>query len=57
MRVFDIPSSAPFLRTLLSALVDGRLLEGFLARENPERLAQATLYLPTQRACRMARGC
>lgn len=55
MRVFNIPSSAPFLRTLLSALVDGRLIEGFRARENPELLAQATLYLPTQRACRMAR--
>ena len=55
MHVFNIPSSAPFLHTLLSALVDGRLIEGFRARENPERLAQATLYLPTQRACRMAR--
>lgn len=55
MHVFNIPSSAPFLHTLLSALVDGHLIEGFRARENPERLAQATLYLPTQRACRMAR--
>ncbi|CAM5516518.1 Inactivated superfamily I helicase OS=Afipia felis OX=1035 GN=NCTC12722_00055 PE=4 SV=1 [Afipia felis] len=55
MRVFDIPSSAPFLRTLLSALADGRLIEGFDPHENPELLAQATLYLPTQRACRMAR--
>lgn len=55
MPVFNIPSSAPFLHTLLSALVDGRLIEGFRARGAPERLAQATLYLPTQRACRMAR--
>ncbi|GAA3843870.1 double-strand break repair protein AddB [[Pseudomonas] carboxydohydrogena] len=55
MHVFNIPSSAPFLHTLLSALVDGRLIENFRARENPELLAQATLYLPTQRACRMAR--
>ena len=55
MPVFNIPSSAPFLRTLLEALVDGRLIEGFHARAEPERLAQATLYLPTQRACRMAR--
>lgn len=55
MRVFNIPSSAPFLHTLLSALVDGRLIEGFHARKNPDRLAQATLYLPTQRACRIAR--
>lgn len=55
MRVFNIPSSAPFLHTLLSALADGRMIEGFHAHKNPERLAQATLYLPTQRACRMAR--
>ena len=55
MPVFNIPSSAPFLRTLLEALVDGDLIKGFRAREEPERLAQATLYLPTQRACRMAR--
>ncbi|AEI01211.1 double-strand break repair protein AddB [Afipia carboxidovorans OM5] len=55
MRLFNIPSSAPFLRTLLTALADGRLIEGFEARKNPERLAEATLYLPTQRACRMAR--
>ena len=55
MRVFSVPVSAPFLRSVISALVDGRLVEGFEARANPERLAQATLYLPTRRAGRMAR--
>jgi ATP-dependent helicase/nuclease subunit B len=55
MRVFSVPSSAPFLRTLIAGLVDGRLVEGFEARAHPERLAQATLYLPTRRAGRMAR--
>ncbi len=55
MRVFNIPSSAPFLRTLVGALVDGRLIPGFVARGNPELLATATLYLPTRRAGRMAR--
>lgn len=55
MRVFNIPSSAPFLRTLITALVDGRLVDGFEARTRPERLATATLYLPTRRAGRMAR--
>jgi ATP-dependent helicase/nuclease subunit B len=55
MRVFNVPASAPFLRTLIAALVDGRLVEGFTARANPDRLAQATLYLPTRRAGRMAR--
>src|SRR5450755_3854283 len=55
MRVFSVPVSAPFLRTVICALVDGRLIEGFEARANPEILAQATLYLPTRRAGRMAR--
>jgi ATP-dependent helicase/nuclease subunit B len=55
MRVFNVPASAPFLRTVIAALVDGRLVEGFTARANPDRLAQATLYLPTRRAGRMAR--
>jgi ATP-dependent helicase/nuclease subunit B len=55
MRVFNVPASAPFLRTVIAALVDGDLVKGFNARANPERLAQATLYLPTRRAGRMAR--
>ncbi len=55
MRVFSVPASAPFLRTLIDALVDGKLVNGFNARAHPERLAEATLYLPTRRAGRMAR--
>ncbi len=55
MRVFSVPVSAPFLRTVIAALVDGRLVDGFEARTHPEKLAQATLYLPTRRAGRMAR--
>ena len=55
MRVFSVPASAPFLRTVIAALVDGRLVDGFQARAHPERLAQATLYLPTRRAGRMVR--
>ncbi|HEX7882509.1 MAG TPA: double-strand break repair protein AddB [Afipia sp.] len=55
MRVFNVPPSTPFLHTVISALVDGRLIAGFDARANPERLADATLYLPTRRAGRMAR--
>src|SRR6202046_1538817 len=55
MRVFSVPVSAPFLRTVIAALVDGRLVEGFDARAHPEKLAWATLYLPTRRAGRMAR--
>lgn len=55
MRVFNVSPSAPFLHTVIAALVDGRLVEGFDARANPERLADVTLYLPTRRAGRMAR--
>jgi ATP-dependent helicase/nuclease subunit B len=55
MRVLSIPSSVPFLRSVVAALIDGRLIEGFEARGNPLNLAQATLYLPTRRAGRLAR--
>src|ERR1700681_697519 len=55
MRVFSVPVSVPFLRTVIAALVDGRLVDGFEARTHPEKLAEATLYLPTRRAGRMAR--
>src|SRR5262245_12196229 len=49
-RVFTIPASAPFLPTLIGALRDCRLGVG----ADPLALAQATLFLPTRRACRLA---
>jgi ATP-dependent helicase/nuclease subunit B len=52
-RVFTIPSSAPFLPTLIEALNSGKL--GFAVADDPFGLAAATLYLPTRRACRLAR--
>src|SRR3954470_4312130 len=55
MRVFSVPLSVPLLRTVIAALVEGRLVDGFEARAHPEKLAQATLYLPTRRAGRLAR--
>jgi ATP-dependent helicase/nuclease subunit B len=55
MRVFSIPVSVLFLRTVIAALVDGRLVNGFEARTDPAKLAEATLCLPTRRAGRMAR--
>src|SRR6187401_1387791 len=55
MHVLSVPVSAPFLRTVVAALVDGRLVDGFEARTDPAKLAQVTLYLPTLRAGRMAR--
>jgi ATP-dependent helicase/nuclease subunit B len=55
MRVLSVPLSVPFLRSVVGALVDGRLVTGFEARKEPAKLAQATLYLPTRRALRVAR--
>ena len=54
-RVFNIPASAPFLRTLFEYLLAGKLIPGFPATGDPLALAEATLYLPTRRACRLAR--
>src|SRR6516225_6755328 len=54
-RIFTIPPSAPFLPTLIRALIRGELVEGFPAGGDPLALAAATLYLPTRRACRLAR--
>ena len=53
--VFNIPASAPFLPTLIGSLRAGRLVPGFPAGDDPLALAAATLYLPTRRACRLAR--
>src|ERR1700704_2800093 len=53
-RVFTVPPSAPFLNTLIGALQDGRLIEGFPGAD-PLALADATLFLPTRRACALAR--
>ncbi len=53
--VFNIPASAPFLPALIDALREGRLVKGFPASRDPLALARATLYLPTRRACRLAR--
>src|SRR5258707_1095491 len=54
-RVFTIPSSAPFLPTLIHALVAGGLVPGFPALSDPLALARAPLYLPPRRAFRLAR--
>ena len=53
--VFNIPASAPFLPVLIDALRAGKLIPGFPASGDPLALAAATLYLPTRRACRLAR--
>ena len=42
-RVFTIPASAPFIPTLIRALLDGKLVPGFPAARDPLALAEATL--------------
>src|SRR5919201_5062020 len=54
-KVFTIPPSVPFVPTLVRALFDGTLVPGFPPTHEPLALARATLYLPTRRACRLAR--
>src|SRR6516225_8619578 len=49
-RVFTIPSAAPFLPTLSRALLDGVLVDGFPGAGGATALADATIYVPTQRA-------
>jgi ATP-dependent helicase/nuclease subunit B len=53
--VFNIPASAPFLPVLIDALRAGKLVPGFPASGDPLELTHATLYLPTRRACLLAR--
>ncbi|WP_181708608.1 double-strand break repair protein AddB [Chthonobacter rhizosphaerae] len=55
-RVFTIPPGAPFLPTLVDALLDGVLIEGRRFRDDPLALADVTLYLPTRRAARALSG-
>ncbi len=52
-RVYTIPPSAPFLPSVIRALRDGRLIEGFTP--GPLDYADVTIFLPTRRACRLAR--
>ncbi len=52
-RVFTIPPSVPFLPALIGALREGGVVDGFAPE--PLGFADATLFLPTRRACRLAR--
>src|ERR1044071_8669763 len=54
-RVFTVPASVPFVSTVIRALTEDRLGLGFPSGGDPLALADATLYLPTRRACRLAR--
>lgn len=54
-RIYSVPASVPFLPTVVRALVDGALVPWPQGDRDPLALAGATLYLPTRRACRLAR--
>ncbi|MDB5568925.1 MAG: Double-strand break repair protein AddB, partial [Hyphomicrobiales bacterium] len=50
--VCTIAPGAPFLPTFARALLDGRIVAGFPAKDDPAALADATIYVPTRRAAR-----
>ena len=51
-KVASIPPGAPFLPTLVNALLTGELIEGFSPGTDPLALADATIWVPTRRAAR-----
>jgi len=53
-KVFSIAPSQPFLSVLVDSLREGRLIEGFDARD-PLQLSRCHFYVPTQRAARALR--
>jgi ATP-dependent helicase/nuclease subunit B len=50
--VSSIPPSAPFLSTLVDALLTGKLVEGFAPNDDPLALSSVTIWVPTRRAAR-----
>jgi ATP-dependent helicase/nuclease subunit B len=50
--VFTIAPGAPFLKTFVEALLDGRIVSRFSRALPPLAMADATIYVPTQRAAR-----
>ncbi|MDL2406420.1 double-strand break repair protein AddB [Rhizobium calliandrae] len=56
-RILTIPAGLPFLKTLASALCDGRLTEHYRHDPgDPLSLAKVTIFLPTRRAARVLRS-
>ncbi|MDQ6701771.1 MAG: double-strand break repair protein AddB [Pseudomonadota bacterium] len=51
-RIFTIAPGAPFLKTFVTSLLEGRVVEGFSSRLGPLEIAEATIYVPTRRAAR-----
>ncbi|WP_411036202.1 double-strand break repair protein AddB [Shinella sp. BYT-45] len=56
-RIYSIPASLPFLKTVAASLVDGRLVPGFTYDPaDPLALADVTIYVPTRRSARVIRS-
>ena len=55
-RILSVPAGAPFLPVLAAALLDGRIVPGFVHDGDPLALASATIYVPTRRAARALRS-
>lgn len=56
-RIFSIPASLPFLKTVAASLIDGRLVPGFTYDPvDPLALADVTIYVPTRRSARVLRS-
>ena len=56
-RIYSIPASLPFLKTVAESLVDGRLVPGFTYDPaDPLALADVTIYVPTRRSARVIRS-
>jgi ATP-dependent helicase/nuclease subunit B len=51
-RIFTIPPGAPFLKTFAEALLDGSIVAGYSSALGPLEIADATIYVPTQRSAR-----
>lgn len=51
-KLASIPPGAPYLPTLVDALLSGDLIEGFAPGDNPLALSSATIWVPTRRAVR-----
>jgi ATP-dependent helicase/nuclease subunit B len=48
--IFTIPPGAPFLSTFVTALLEGRIVEGYSRALGPLEIADATIYVPTRRS-------
>lgn len=56
-RIYSIPASLPFLKTVAATLIDGQLVPGFTYDPaDPLALADVTVYVPTRRSARVLRS-